>query len=96
MPTLYVGNVPPELYEALWDRAREHGKSISAEVLALLAENVPTAKELASRRELVNQARRIRTRQPGARGSFPGSEVMQREDRRRSTPVSSTPVGNGR
>jgi hypothetical protein len=49
----------------------------------LRIENVPTAKELARRRKLVNQARRIRARRPSARGPFPSSEVMQREDRRR-------------
>jgi plasmid stability protein len=83
MPTLYVENVPRDLYEALRMRATERRKSISAEVIALLEENVPTAKELASRRELLNQARRIRARRPRARGPFPSSEVMQREDRRR-------------
>ena len=83
MPTLYVENVPPDLYEVLRMHAREHRKSISAEVLALLEENVPTAKELASRRELLNQARRIRARRPRTQGPFPSSDAMQREDRRR-------------
>jgi plasmid stability protein len=83
MPTLYVENIPADLYEALRRRASERRKSISAEVIALLEENVPTAKELASRRELLNQARRIRARRPRAPGPFPSSEVMQREDRRR-------------
>jgi len=83
MPTLYVENVPTDLYEALRMRASERRKSISAEVIALLEENVPTAKELASRRELLNQARRIRARRPRASGPFPSSEAMQREDRQR-------------
>jgi plasmid stability protein len=83
MPTLYVENVPADLCEALRTRVHEHRKSISAEVIALLEENVPTAKELASRREFLNQARRIRARRPRAPGPFPSSEVMQREDRRR-------------
>lgn len=83
MPTLYVENVPADLYEALRTRAQERRKSISAEVIALLEENVPTAKELASRRELLNQARRIRARRPRAPGLSPSSEVIEREDRRR-------------
>ena len=83
MPTLYVENVPPDLYEALRMRAHERRKSISAEVMGLLEENVPTAKELASRRELLKQARRIRARRPRAQGPFPSSEAMQREDRAR-------------
>ena len=83
MPTLYVENVPVDLYEALRMRASERRKSISAEVITLLEENVPTAKELASRRELLNQAQRIRARRPRTRGPFPSSEAMQREDRGR-------------
>jgi plasmid stability protein len=83
MPTLYVENVPGELYEALRTRAREHRKSISAEVLVLLAENVPTAKELAGRRGFLNRARRIRSRRALAPGPFPAAEQMQREDRGR-------------
>ena len=83
MPTLYVENVPPELYEALRLRASERRRSISAEVIALLEENVPTTKELASRSALLNQARRIRARRPRAPGPFPSSEAMQSEDRSR-------------
>ena len=36
MATLYVENVPDELYEALRKRARRNRKSIAAEVLELL------------------------------------------------------------
>ena len=30
MPTLYVENVPADLYEALRERARQHRKSVAA------------------------------------------------------------------
>ena len=84
MPTLYVENVPEDVYEALRARAQGNGKSISAEVLALLAENVPTPGELARRREVVTRMRKIRSRQSGQGGPFPSStEQMQREDRSR-------------
>ena len=83
MPTLYVENVPEDVYEALRARARGNGKSISAEVLALLAENVPTPAELARRFEVVTRMRKIRSRQSGKGGPFPSTEQMQREDRRR-------------
>jgi plasmid stability protein len=83
MPTLYVEKVPDELYEALRQRARQHRKSIAAEVLALLEENVPTAAELSRRKELFQRARRIRSRRSGSSGRFPAAEEMQREDRRR-------------
>ena len=83
MPTLYVENVPDELYDALRERARGHRKSISAEVLSLLEENVPSPAELARRQEFLDRARRIRARRPRSAGPFPSSEQMQREDRRR-------------
>jgi plasmid stability protein len=83
MPTLYVENVPDDLYQALRERAREHRKSISAEVLALLEENIPTSGELARRKEFLRRARRIRARPSPAPGPFPSSEELQREDRLR-------------
>ena len=83
MPTLYVENVPEDVYEALRARAQGNGKSISAEVLALLAENVPTPGELARRLEVVTRMRKIRSRRPGPAGPFPSSEQLQREDRAR-------------
>lgn len=83
MPTLYVENVPDDLYEALRTRAQANRKSISAEVLTLLAENVPTQEELARRKKLLETARRLSSHKPAHRKSFPTSEQMQREDRRR-------------
>lgn len=78
MPTLYVRNVPEDLYEALRRRAQANGKSISGEVLALLAENVPTPDELARRRELITCARKLRSKRP-----IRGSAFATSEDRRR-------------
>ena len=83
MPTLYVENVPEELYQALRDRARRHRKSIAAEVLALLEENIPTEAELKRRREFLVLTSRLRSETPAHTGSFPSTEEMQREDRRR-------------
>jgi plasmid stability protein len=83
MPTLYVENIPDDLYEALRGRARQHRNSIAAEVLSLLAENVPTASELKSRREFLGRIRRRQAKRPQSRGPFPSSEEMQREERRR-------------
>ena len=50
MPTLYVENVPKDLYEALRARARKNRSSIAAEVIELLEQFVPTAAELRRRR----------------------------------------------
>ena len=82
MPTLYVENVPEDLYQALRDRARRHRKSIAAEVLGLIAENVPTEAELKRRREFLELAARLRSEATPA-GSFPPTEEIQREDRQR-------------
>jgi len=69
MPTLYVENVPDDLYDA--------------EALAILGENAPTAQELARRKELLARALRISARRPPLPGPFPTSEEMQREGRDR-------------
>jgi plasmid stability protein len=82
MPTLYVENVPDELYEALRRRARENRRSIAAEVLSMLEDHVPTAKELSKRRQLFAHAKRMSTRKPPG-GRFPSTEEMIREDRSR-------------
>ena len=83
MPTLYVENVPEELYEALRARARTRGKSISAEVIELLQDNVPTGAELARRKQFLKLAAKISGRWPLSPGPFPSAEEMQRQDRRR-------------
>ena len=83
MPSLYIENIPDDLYEALRKRARESRSSIAAEVLALLRSHVPTAKEIARRRDLLKRISRIQRRRGGSAGSFPSSEEMQREDRLR-------------
>ena len=83
MATLYVENVPNDLYEALRERASRHRRSIAAEVVSLLGENIPTVEELKARRRFFRQVQRFRSRQPLSTGPFPSSEEMQREDRLR-------------
>ena len=83
MATLYVENVPEELYDALRQKARKHRTSIAAEVLTLLEENVPTAAELRRRAVFLKRMERLRARRPRAGGPFPPAERMQGEDRGR-------------
>jgi len=87
MATLYVENVPDELYEALRNRAKQNRKSIAVEVISLLKENVPTPQELKRRQRLFQQVLKLRAGKPATRaadsGPFPTTEEMQREDRRR-------------
>jgi len=83
MPTLYVENVPDDLYRALRERARERHRSIAAEVLSLLGESVPTARELKARRGLLRKLEQIRSKKLSSGKSFASTEEMQRQDRAR-------------
>jgi plasmid stability protein len=80
MPTLYVENVPEELYSALRNRAREKRTSISAEVMEVLLSQVPDERELTRRRELLKRTLRLRAKSAPI---GPSTEEMQREDRGR-------------
>jgi len=83
MPTLYVENVPSDLYEALRNQAKEKRKSIAEEVISLLERSVPTTTELARRERLYKQLKKLRSQKPLGPGPFPSTEEMQREDRER-------------
>jgi plasmid stability protein len=82
MPTLYVENVPDDLYDALRQRAKENRRSIAAEVLSLLEQNIPTKAELKRRRQLFESVKRMNSgKRPNK--TFPSTEEMIREDRSR-------------
>ena len=83
MATLYVENVPDDLYEALRSRAKARHRSIAAEVLAMLELNVPTAQELRKREELFRKIIQLRTNEIASGRVYPASEEMVREDRER-------------
>jgi plasmid stability protein len=83
MPTLYVENVPKDLYEALRAQARRRRRSIAAEVLSLLEETIPTAKELQTRKDFLRKLQRLRAHKSPSAGPFPATEEMQRQDRLR-------------
>jgi plasmid stability protein len=83
MPTLYVENVPKDLYQALRARARKNRSSIAAEVIALLKDNLPTPAELRRRRRAFEELLRLQRSTPPGPGPFPSTEEMIREDRER-------------
>ena len=83
MATLYVENVPDEIYKALRKRARTNRKSIAAEVISLLERNIPTEAELRRRRKAFEELARLRAMPPLTPGPFPSAEEMIREDRER-------------
>jgi hypothetical protein len=82
MATLYVENVPTDLYEALRQRARDNRRSIAGEVLTLLEENIVTEKELQRRRQFLRKIEQLHSKKQ-SRKVFPSTEEMQRQDRSR-------------
>jgi plasmid stability protein len=83
MPVLYVENVPDELYRGLRKRAREHRKSIAAEVISLLERDIPTAVEIKRRQQFYKQMEKFRSHKLNARRSFAPVDEMICEDRER-------------
>jgi len=83
MATLYVENVPDEVYESLRKRATKERRSISAEVIRLLEERFPTAAELERRREVFRKIDNLPFGKKANGESLPDSTEMIREDRER-------------
>jgi len=83
MATLYVENVPDDLYEALRKRAKQNSKSIAGEVISLLKRDVPTEAEIKRRLRLYKKVLDLQSRPPLSTGPFPSVEEMIREDRER-------------
>lgn len=83
MATLYVENIPDDIYVALRKQAKERRKSIAQEVIALLEAHVTTPRELQHRQELLKKALRMSARRAASSGPFPSAEEMLREDRAR-------------
>ena len=83
MPTLYVENVPKDLYEALRARARKNRSSIAAEVIELLEQFVSTPAESRRRMRAYEELRKIQASAPPGPGPFQSAEEMIRGDRER-------------
>lgn len=78
MPTLYIRNVPQALYEALRERARANHRSIAAEFLALLKENIPTPKELRALQRIFQKVIQMRAKKTTSNRSFLFTEEIPR------------------
>jgi len=83
MPTLYVENVPDELYRGLRQRARENRSSIAAEVISLLERNIATTAERKRRQQFYQRMAKFRTHRAESDRPFATTEQMIREDRER-------------
>jgi plasmid stability protein len=83
MATLYVENVPNDVYKAIKKRAKKNGTSMAAEVIAALKRWAPTDVELKRRKELYERMKELSSKPPLTPGPFPSAEEMIREDRER-------------
>jgi plasmid stability protein len=83
MATLYVENVPEELYAALREQARREGRSIAAEVIGTLKQKYPTKEVLAQRREWFERLKELHANHMDSGENHPSAEEMIREDRER-------------
>jgi plasmid stability protein len=86
MATLYVREVPDELYAALRERAEEEGRSISAEAVSLLKRALEDVAEERPRREAHRAAlKRMREISDSITlpAGYPDSVELLREDRAR-------------
>ena len=81
MPTLYVRNVPSELYERLRREAASARRSLGAETIELLRRNL-SRRAGVSLEQLVQDADRIRAAHAVPAGSPTAAELI-REDRDR-------------
>jgi plasmid stability protein len=80
MSILHVRNIPDELYERIQRRARAQGRSITAEVISLLAQAIDEADN--AQGDVLASIRRRRFFKPGEAGA-PDSTTLLREDRQR-------------
>ena len=83
MPTLYVENVPEDLYRALRERARERHRSIAAEVVFLLEKAFPPPGNFAPGGDCFENWSRYGPKKLSSGKSFPSTGEMQRQDRAR-------------
>ena len=81
MPTLYVENVPADLYAALRARAKAKRSSIAAETIEVLRRNVPTAANLRRRQKAYEAFLRLQKAIPPKPGPWPSAVEWIREGR---------------
>jgi plasmid stability protein len=82
MATINIDNFDDELYEPLRERGEHNHRSIAAEVLALLEEHVPTAKEIEARKAAIRRLDKLKFTSTSDT-PLPSSLDMIREDRDR-------------
>ena len=64
MPSLTLKNIPDDLYRGLKASAADNGRSISAQVIGIIAEHVSERRRRAAMRESAERLRRLRAALP--------------------------------
>jgi plasmid stability protein len=82
MATLYVENIPDDLYQALRNQAKRNRTSIAAEVTTLLKENVVTERQRKDRQLWVKRLEKLHASLRGRGITIPAEELI-REGRER-------------
>lgn len=80
MPTLTIRNLPPEIYDRLRERAKQHRRSITQEAAFIIEEAVGKAE---APQESWREVDRLRELIRSKYGTFPDSISLIREDRER-------------
>jgi len=80
MPTLHVRSVPDDLYQEIQKLAEERSRSLSAQVVTMLAQALDDEK---SRKSQTKALTSIRRRRFSAPKKSPSSLELLREDRKR-------------
>lgn len=81
MPTLYIRNVPPEVYGALKERAKREGRSVNAEALLALEEIAEQERGRQAIDHFLELAKEIRNKMPPG-GPSAAEIVRQMRDER--------------
>jgi plasmid stability protein len=79
MATLYVENIPDDLYQALRDQAKRKRTSIAAEVTTLLQENVVTAKQRKARHLWVKKLEKLHASLRGRGVTIPAEQLLREQ-----------------
>jgi plasmid stability protein len=80
MAELHVRGIPPELHERLRERASAEGRSLSAEVVAILRRVLDPPATGSQRSDAIDRLRRIQAQNRLAPGDRPAEDLV-REDR---------------
>jgi plasmid stability protein len=81
MPNLTVRNIPKDVYAVLRQDAKRHGRSLNAEILAVLSDKADMARRRAEAAKVIPELRKMREEMARKYPNQPDSAELIREDR---------------